>query len=90
MLESNEGMRRREFVDLLLEAGVLGLRDHAHVDGFVASAGDVAIGDLSIDSLTLMEIGIALEERYEVALSPNSLVQKGTLGELWLSLKASP
>ena len=74
---------RRGFVDFLIDSGVGGLIDNPEVNSFIESTGDVALESLMIDSLALMEIGIGIEDLYEVSLSPNSISRYTSLNELW-------
>jgi acyl carrier protein len=74
---------RRQLVELLADAGVGGLSDHPDCAEFINGTSDIPLEALAIDSLALMEIGIALEDSFEVSLSPYLLGTLNTLGELW-------
>jgi hypothetical protein len=74
---------RRHLVDLLVDAGVGGLVGHSALEGFLAGVDDIPLDPLAIDSLALMEMGIAIEDVFEASLAPHALSGLRTLGELW-------
>ena len=43
---------------------------------------DIVFADLDLDSLTLMDLCVALEDRYEFAIEPADVVKQATLGNL--------
>ena len=43
---------------------------------------DIAFTDLELDSLTLMDICVALEERYDLVVEPADIVKQGSLQNL--------
>lgn len=43
---------------------------------------DVVFADLDLDSLTLMDLCVALEDRYDFVIEPADVVKQATLGNL--------
>lgn len=43
---------------------------------------DVTFADLNADSLTLMDLCVALEERYDFVIEPADVMKQATLGKL--------
>lgn len=43
---------------------------------------DVAFADLNVDSLALMDLCVALEERYDFIIEPTDVMKQGTLSGL--------
>lgn len=71
MSEKIEAELRNVFVELgLIEAG----------PGEVAE--DITLVDLNADSLTLMDLCVALEERYDFIIEPADVMKQATLSNL--------
>jgi acyl carrier protein len=49
---------------------------------------DVAFADLELDSLTLMDICVSLEDRYDLIIEPADVVKQGSLRNLALFIAA--
>ena len=79
---------REEFLNLLESIGAGGLADHPERQQFIEGSTDIGVDELYIDSLVLMEIGILLEGRFGVSLSPNSIAKFRTVGEIWGSTRS--
>jgi acyl carrier protein len=47
-----------------------------------APSGDVAFAELDLDSLTVMDLCVALEERYDLVVEPADVVKQATLRNL--------
>lgn len=45
-------------------------------------AEDITFADLNVDSLTLMDLCVALEERYEFIIEPADVMKQATLSNL--------
>jgi len=71
MSEKIEAELRNVFVELgLIEAA----------PGEIAE--DIIFADLKSDSLTIMDLCVALEDRYEFIIEPADVMQQGTLSNL--------
>ena len=86
MLNSDSRADRQQFLDILIDAGAGGIEDHPQVRGFLEGTGDIALGDISLDSLAVMEVAIAIEETFGVSLAPVRFINHSLLGELWLAV----
>lgn len=74
---------RLDFLEFLDRVGVGGLSTHPRRESFVHEQGDILFSEVHVDSLSLMEIGIGLEEEYSLSLSPHELAQFTSVGALW-------
>jgi acyl carrier protein len=74
---------RRDFVECLQSAGVIGLARHAEREKFIVNTRDIPYDELHIDSLTRVEMAISIEARYDVSLSPVQISELHSLGELF-------
>lgn len=63
-----------------VETELRALMDEIGID--LAPTGDVVFADLELDSLTVMDFCIALEERYDLTVEPADLLQQATLRNL--------
>jgi acyl carrier protein len=82
---------RLAFVEFLSDLGVGGIDGHPARASFVDGSADISFADLHVDSLALMEIGIGLEDRYGVSLSPNAIVRFVSVSQLLeVALKRQP
>ncbi len=71
MSEKIEAELRNVFVELgLIEAGPGGVTE------------DITLVDLNADSLTLMDLCVALEERYDFIIEPADVMKQATLSNL--------
>jgi acyl carrier protein len=80
------------------DAGMSGSRDFAELQKIAAEILgvepdrvqlDVSFAkDLAADSLDLVELIMAIEDRYQVALPPEELEQMKKVGDLWAFLEA--
>jgi hypothetical protein len=83
MLNEGTVASRSEFLAFLQRVGVGGLSTHPRRGLFIHDEGDILFAELSVDSLSLMEIAIGLEEEYELSLSPNELAGFTSVGSIW-------
>jgi len=74
---------RSRFLEFLDRVGVGGVTTHPRRALFIKDDGDIPFSDLHVDSLSLMEIGIGLEEEYSLSLSPLELGQFTSVNALW-------
>jgi acyl carrier protein len=71
MSEKIEAELRQVFAELgLIEAAPAGVME------------DISFADLDTDSLTLMDLCVALEERYEFIIEPADVMKQATLSNL--------
>lgn len=89
MQEKDCHISRERFLQILKRSGVLGIDRHPDYDGFLKNEADIKVLDLHIDSLALIEIAIAIEEIFDVSLSPEKIGAKKTLAEI-LNLIEAP
>jgi hypothetical protein len=84
-LVSSEGAidGRSGFLEFLDRVGVGGIASHPQRELFLLNQADISFSELSVDSLSLMEIGIGLEEDYGASLSPHELARFTSVGSLW-------
>lgn len=73
---------RIELTRLLEDSGVTSLRDSGQVPAFIDGSADTLLASLDMDSLAAMEVCIALELHYGLAIVPSTLLGVGTLGDL--------
>ena len=83
MQSGDNEQNRKEFLDLLIDAGVGGLDDNPQVTSFLRGTGDITLNELTLDSLTVMEVAIAIEENLGVSLAPGDIIRHSTLSKLW-------
>lgn len=83
MQSGDSEQNRKEFLDILIEAGVEGLDGNPQVTSFLQGTGDVTFNELTLDSLAVMEVAIVIEENLGVALAPGDILRHSTLSELW-------
>jgi len=74
---------RAEFLQVLEECGLRTLASHPGRQEFEQGKADIRFSELFLDSLSLMEIGIAIEETYSVSVTPEEIARMGGLQELW-------
>lgn len=83
-MSSNEVTEERSrFLEFLDRLGVGGIATDPRRALFINADGDIPFSELHVDSLSLMEIGIGLEEEYSLSLSPLELAQFTSVGALW-------
>jgi len=73
---------RRSLAEVFRDASVFFLRDENAEEEFIGDRYDVNLGRLDIDSLAAMEICIALEINWGIALVPEDLQRVGSLQAL--------
>lgn len=81
-VDSQEIQARLTLVRMLSDVGIFGLRDDNLEEDFVLGLVNPSLKDLGIDSLSEMELCIALENRFDVSISPTSLSRFSSLDEL--------
>ena len=86
VLSSNSRADRQKFLDTLIEAGAGGIEEHPQFQEFLEGTGDIALSDITLDSLAVMEVAIAIEESFGVSLAPDRIINFSMLGQLWLSI----
>lgn len=69
-------------VDLCVAAGVTALRRSPTAEDFIEGRFDPALSDLGVDSLSLMELCIGIEDRFSVSLSPEAASRFNSLNGL--------
>jgi hypothetical protein len=74
---------RSSFLEFLDSVGVGGIASHPRRELFLLNQADICFSELSVDSLSLMEIGVGLEEDYGASLSPHELARFTSVGSLW-------
>jgi acyl carrier protein len=73
---------RTRLVEILVEVGIFGLRDEGLESAFVNGEANPALSVLGIDSLSEMELCIAIENYYNVTIIPMELEQMHTLEDV--------
>lgn len=63
----------REFFAVLESAGVTRLTSHLDPISAASRESDLSFEDLGVDSLTLLEMSVKLEEAFSVSLSPKRI-----------------
>ena len=81
---------RSDFLEFLARFGVGGIAHHPLRELFLLNQADISFSELSVDSLSLMEIAIGLEEDYGRSLSPNELARFPSVGSLWALISGQP
>ena len=83
-MTSSEGAidGRSGFLEFLDRVGVGGIANHPQRELFLLNQADISFSELSVDSLSLMEIGIGLEKYYGASLSPHELARFTSVGSL--------
>jgi|GEM_PF-682338 len=66
------------------ESGAVEFRDERLISRFVEHQEQVPLSSLTLDSLSMMELCIALEERWGVEMSPEQASQFKTVSDLAL------
>lgn len=69
-------------LELLISSGVYSLRESSNAEEFVAGTRSIKIKELDIDSLSAMEICIRLENRFQISISPETLLSFEYLDDL--------
>jgi acyl carrier protein len=69
-------------LELLISSGVYSLRESSNAEEFVAGTRSIKIKELDIDSLSAMEICIRLENRFQISISPETLLSLEYLDDL--------
>ncbi len=69
-------------LELLISSGVYSLRESSNAEEFVAGTRSIKIKELDIDSLSAMEICIRLENRFQLSISPETLLSFEYLDDL--------
>jgi acyl carrier protein len=69
----------REFFAALESAGVIQLSRHLDPASAASQKQDLSFEDLGVDSLTLLEISVKLEDAYGVSLSPRRIGSSKTV-----------
>lgn len=83
MTIDNAVASRLGFLEFLDRVGVGGLSTHPRRESFIHQGADILFSEVHVDSLSLMEIGIGLEEEYSLSLSPHELAKFTSVGALW-------
>ena len=78
----SEAEIRTMLVAALASASVFTLRDNGWTEAFLDGTRDVALADMEMDSLAVMELCIAVEVSADVSIVPDELEQIATLGGL--------
>lgn len=73
----------KKFLAALESAGVIQLSRHLDPASAASQKQDLSFEDLGVDSLTLLEISIKLEDAYGVSLSPRRIGSSKTVMELF-------
>lgn len=73
---------RSTLVQMLRNAGIFGLRDDNLEQDFVLGVVNPLLKDLGLDSLSEMELCIAVENTFNVSISPASLSRFSSLDDL--------
>ena len=73
---------RRDLALVLAESGALEFRDENLIYRFVEQREIVPLSCLALDSLTLMELCIAIEERWGVEMSPEQVSRFKSVNDL--------
>jgi acyl carrier protein len=81
-MKESERSLRRTLVALIHQAGILGLRDDDLQEAFISGATNPTLPDIGTDSLSEMELCIAIEEELGVAIAPAELGKLITLEAL--------
>jgi acyl carrier protein len=79
---------RRTLVRLVNEAGIFGLRDDNLEEGFIAGTEDPQLSEMGIDSLSEMELCIAIENTFHVSIVPAELQKFQCLGDVLRRIQA--
>jgi hypothetical protein len=83
---SDDRANRQQFIGLLTDAGAVGIDEHPLLNGFLEGSDDIALIDVTIDSLAVMEVAIAIEECFGVSLAPDIIANYSMLSQLWLAI----
>lgn len=73
---------RTVLIHALEDARVIGIGDETAKAAFVSGEVDIALADLEIDSLAVMQFCIAVEKRSGISVVPRDLRKLPTLGAL--------
>jgi acyl carrier protein len=87
--DGNLRAMRRALVDLLRQCGVFTLLELGIEGEIIDGSGDLELSRLAMDSLAVMEVCIAIEDRWGHSIAPTELAVQGTVGQLARRL-ASP
>lgn len=74
--------RRLLLLELLISSGVYSIRESNNAKEFVAGTRKLKLVELDIDSLSAMEICIRLENKFQLSISPETLLSFEYLDDL--------
>ena len=74
--------RRLLLLELLISSGVYSIRESNNAKEFVAGTRKLKLVELDIDSLSAMEICIRLENKFQLSISPETLLSLEYLDDL--------
>ena len=78
MLEEETALRQK-LVELVHAAGIYGLREESLEEAFVSGTVDPHLKEIGIDSLSEMELCIAIEREFGVEIVPADISKLDTL-----------
>lgn len=73
---------RTLLAEILIDSGIFYLRDHGLEDKFIAGEIDPNFEEMDIDSLATMELCIALETSWNLAVVPEDIHSLGSLQKI--------
>lgn len=79
---SIERRTRAELVGFLESAGVLGVKVHPKIEEFLEGVSDIPFQDFEIDSLTLIEMAVRIEDDYGISIAPERISKIRSLNGL--------
>ena len=74
--------RRTLLAEILIDSGIFYLRDHGLEAKFIAGEIDPSFDELDMDSLAAMELCIALETSWNMAVVPEEIHSLGSLKKI--------
>lgn len=75
---------KSEFVKFLARAGVVSLNSSDLKVRFIDEAEDFTFEEISLDSMSAIEIAVQLEEEFQTSFSPETILKQASLNDLYL------